>query len=114
LSIKYFCPVCKNKVVIELLPDYSSSALFCTNPKCGCEISDPRNSLPKLSEETISLIEIWNQFWDNQMTNASMDTDEFRRIFENVGSHLAEEISKKYECKFVENNPNNFVYLNEG
>ena len=87
MSIKYFCPVCKNKVVIELLPDYSSSALFCTNPKCGCEISDPRTSLPKLGEETISLIEIWNQYWDNQMTNASMDADELRRIFENVGSH---------------------------
>jgi hypothetical protein len=95
------------------MPDYSSTALWCTNPKCGCEISNPKKSLPKLSEEIISLIEIWNQYWDNQMINANMDKNEFKRIFENVGSHLAQEINKKYECKFEENNPANYVYFKE-
>ena len=114
MSIRYQCCVCEKKIVIDLMPDFCSSALWCPNPKCGCEISNPRESLPKLSEETISLIEIWNQFWDNQMSHATMDKDEFKRVFENVGAHLAQEIGKKYECEFRENNRDNYVYLKEG
>jgi hypothetical protein len=101
LSILCTCPICEKKVVLELVPDFCSSALWCTNPKCGCPVL--YDDLPKLSEETISLIEIWNHFWMNQSTNHDINAREFKRVCVNVGSHLAEEINKEYECRFDEN-----------
>jgi hypothetical protein len=98
LSIKHYCPNCKHKVILELIPDYSESSLWCTNPKCGVPVW--YEELPKLSEETISLIQIWNQFWVGQSEKHDMAESVFQRIFNNVGSHLAQEINKKYECKF--------------
>lgn len=98
MSIKHFCVTCKNKVVLELIPDYCESSLWCTNPKCGVPIL--YEDLTKLDDETISLIQIWNQFWINQSEGRGIDDNEFQRICNNVGSHLADEINKKYECKF--------------
>jgi hypothetical protein len=95
------CHTCNKKVVLELIPDYSESALWCTNPKCGVPV--PYDELPKLSDETINLIQIWNQYWVNQHGDTAIESFEFQRICNNVGSHLAEEINKKYECKFDPN-----------
>jgi hypothetical protein len=98
LSIKFTCRVCGKKNVVELYPDYSELPFWCANPKCGFPID--RDDLPKLDDQIISLADIWNQFWISQSENRGMGTEEFERVFLNVGSHLAEEISKKYECKF--------------
>ena len=98
MSIKFQCSVCGKKNVIELIPDYVSLPFFCTNPRCGAPVN--REDLPKLSDEIISLADIWNQFWLSQSLNHGMESEEFERVFLNVGSHLAYEINKKYKCKF--------------
>jgi hypothetical protein len=111
--IKYTCLACEKKIVIDLFPDFSSSALWCSNPGCGCEISDPVKSLSKLPKRTLALIEMWNGFWDMQMTNSQYNHEYFKILFDDVGSYLAQEINKEYECKFERNNESNFVYLHD-
>lgn len=98
MSILYRCPTCGKKVVVELIPDYVDLPFWCTNPKCGVPAS--REDLPKLDDKIISLADIWNQFWINQSEGHTMESGEFERVFLNVGSHLAEEIGKEYECRF--------------
>jgi hypothetical protein len=101
LSIKCVCPTCTKKVVVELMPDYVALPFWCSNPKCGVPLM--REDLPKLDDQVISLADIWNQFWVSQSENHGMESSEFERVFLNVGTHLADEISKKYEIKFDPN-----------
>jgi hypothetical protein len=98
LYIKFLCPVCESKNVLELIPDYVDLPFWCANPKCGAPVN--REDLPKLKDEIINLANIWNQFWINQSSNPTMESEEFERVFLNVGTHLADEIGRKYECKF--------------
>ena len=98
MSIKFTCSICGSKNVLELIPDYAPLPFFCTNPRCGAPVN--REDLPKLDNTIVSLADIWNQFWVSQSENHGMESEEFERVFLNVGAHLADEISKKYECKF--------------
>jgi hypothetical protein len=98
---KYFCEVCEQEVKIKLLPDYCSSHMWCDN--CGCPVEFEDLSIP-ISLQL--LIEYWGLLWDLDNTY-KMHNEKIRlsdscvkRLYENGGKCIKEELSKYYECYF--------------
>jgi hypothetical protein len=99
----YSCPFCKKELVIELFPDFSSSGMWCK--ACGINFSNPKKTFKKVPLGLIDLVIIWNDYWDNTVSNIGKDSIFFEQLqtkFNSAGYFLAEKIGQYYPCEFSE------------
>jgi hypothetical protein len=99
----HVCHVCKKELVIEIYPDYASSAMWCK--QCGVNFANPKKEFRKIPIGLIYLIQIWNDYWDNTCSNIEKDSfylDKIQQEFNCAGYFLAEKLSQYYPCEFDE------------
>jgi hypothetical protein len=96
------CSVCKKELNIRLMPDFSSSGMWCSN--CGVEIS---NSLADIVPHgLIDLIDGWVALWDCLcMTDPErINKDAFDEDLRRMGIELQKQLSVYVPCWFDEKN----------
>lgn len=97
----HICHVCKKELVIQLYPDFASSAMWCK--KCGINFANPKNTFKKIPEGLILLVQIWNDYWDYVCSNIGKDSIYFEQLqntIDSAGYFLATEIGQYYPCEF--------------
>ena len=94
------------------MPDYCTSHIWCSNPKCGVPV-EPSEDLPKLPRNLAVAVEAWGALWVSQMWHSDMDKNYFKALFNEVGLDLANQINKYYHCEFDPDNESNFYYQNQ-
>ena len=93
--MKHFCEVCKKETVLELMPDYSSSGIWCNN--CGVNYANPKESLSLLPDWLIRFIQGWNDIWELSVQK-EVNPLKFTTPIDQIGRQLLEYINKYYEC----------------
>ncbi len=90
---------CQKEIAIRLMPDYSSSGLWCFY--CGCGTGQPKFSYPELPIGLIQTIEMWNSLWEYRSDGTvHYVKDYFKDMFVESGRYLCEQINQYYPCYF--------------
>jgi hypothetical protein len=95
------CHVCSEPLDIRLMPDFSSSGMWCAS--CGVCFANPKETFPFIPAGLIDLIEGWNELWDlASMHSQEIGINAFDEIIQNMGNELARQLSKYCDCRFDE------------
>ncbi len=91
----------KNKKII-LRPDFSSTGVWC---ECGIGFGDPIKHFPNIPEGIFELVQLWNDYWDDNcfMDSLGKKVDSQDRI-NKMGLELSKIISKYHQCEFYKEN----------
>lgn len=94
------CLGCKKELNIRLMPDFTSSGMWCSN--CGVEISNPKELA--VPEGLIDLIGGWVTLWDClcMVDPKHINKDVFDEDLRRMGVELQKQLSAHIECWFDE------------
>ncbi len=95
----------KNKTIL-LFPDFSSTGMWC---ECGIAFGDPEEEFPHIPAGLISLIGIWNYYWDATCSSKWKHEDEklinyIQEDINEAGKELEKILMTYHPCKFIEEN----------
>ena len=85
------CSRCGELNKIKLMPDYSSTGVWCSN--CGLGIMNVKREYPLLPQDLIDSIEGWNMLWDLAQNKKGLSREYFLTIFKSMGKYLAHQIT---------------------
>ena len=96
------CNVCKQPLVINLYPDFSSSGMWCDF--CGVNFADPKISFPHIPSKLIDFIQDWVNLWDSacHTEHGIINDKSYEDDFRNMGKTLETLLEEYQPCIFIE------------
>jgi hypothetical protein len=95
------CHVCKKELNIRLMPDFTSSGMWCS--ECGVCFANPKETFPFIPKGLVDLIQGWNDFWDLCSCNYSqINITYHNELIQSMGIELAKQLSVYCDCWFDE------------
>ena len=90
---------CKIHKSIRLNPDFTSSGMECND--CGIVFGQPKLGFPLLPDGVISLVQIWNDYWEYASDNTDLLDDGKEYVEKDLlqaGEALVTIVSEYYPC----------------